>query len=96
MKNHVHYLRRYAVKNETISQMVIFHKRLLILVTLFIINCSSEKRISPVMFTRSPQIFTPAATNQIGLEDLDGDGDLDVFVAFYGDGSNSIWFNMIK
>jgi len=27
------------------------------------------------------------------LGDLDGDGDLDIFVAFFGEGSNSVWFN---
>jgi len=27
------------------------------------------------------------------LGDLDGDGDLDVFIAAYGSGPNEIWFN---
>lgn len=32
-------------------------------------------------------------TAKISIGDLDGDGDPDVFVSFYGDGSNSIWLN---
>ncbi|MBN1273066.1 MAG: hypothetical protein JXB26_12420 [Candidatus Aminicenantes bacterium] len=49
--------------------------------------------VIPVSFTQSSQEFPPADTNSIGLGDFDGDGDLDVFVSFYGDGSNSIWYN---
>jgi hypothetical protein len=32
-------------------------------------------------------------TAKISIADIDGDGDPDIFVPFYGDGSNSIWFN---
>lgn len=52
-----------------------------------------ELSVLPVTFTQSPQTFPPADTNYIGVGDFDGDGDPDVFIPFYGDGSNSIWFN---
>lgn len=32
-------------------------------------------------------------TAKISIGDLDGNNDLDIFISFYGDGSNSIWFN---
>jgi hypothetical protein len=28
--------------------------------------------------------------------DLDNDGDLDIFVAYFGDGSNEVWFNRLR
>jgi hypothetical protein len=51
------------------------------------------EKIQPVRLERTSQTFEPGDTNQIGLADLDSDGDLDVFIAFYGDGSNSVWLN---
>lgn len=56
---------------------------------IFILHLSDQ----PVTFTHTPQIFLPAETNHVGLGDLDGGGDADVLVSFYGDVSNSIWFN---
>lgn len=63
------------------------------LIILLFTGCTSNKTIQPVNLIQTSQIFEQGATNQIGLGDLDGDGDLDVFISFYGKGSNSVWLN---
>lgn len=44
------------------------------------------------LFLKSPQVFQPAATFQVGLGDLDGDGDLDAVFANMGSHSQ-VWLN---
>jgi len=41
-------------------------------------------------FAKSEQVFAPNLTIQIGLGDLDGDGDKDII------GQHSVWFNQLK
>jgi hypothetical protein len=54
---------------------------LLSIFLLYSISCRSQKEkdqvIPPVSFVKSAQVFEPNRTFQIGLVDLDGDGDLD-------------------
>lgn len=47
------------------------------LIMLSFTGCTSDKAIQPVNLIQTSQIFEPGDTNQIGLADLDGDGDLD-------------------
>ncbi len=61
------------------------------------IRCSEEEPSGPESPTfslrRSPQVFDPASTYQIGLGDLDGDGDLDAVFSNMGENDCTIWLN---
>jgi Tol biopolymer transport system component len=48
---------------------------------------------APVSLEKSPQSFEPAFTSQVGLGDLDGDGDLDAFFANMRLSHSQVWLN---
>jgi hypothetical protein len=61
------------------------------------VRCSEEEPTGPGSPTfslrRSSQVFDPASTYQIGLGDLDGDGDLDAVFSNMGENDCTVWLN---
>jgi hypothetical protein len=60
---------------------------------ILIVGCTSAADPRPVTLVHSEQTFPPAATNQIRLGDLDGDGDLDAVFSNQGPHDSQVWFN---
>lgn len=63
------------------------------LVFLLFTGCASEKEIQPITLVQTSQTFEPGDTNQIGLGDLDGDGDLDAVFSNQADHHCRILWN---
>ena len=54
---------------------------------------TAQNKIPPVKLERTSQTFEPGDTNQIGLADLDGDGDLDAVFSNQADHHSRILWN---
>ncbi len=60
---------------------------ILFLLVFIVYYCRNPKENVTLTYLRSEQTFAPNLTIQIGLGDLDGDGDKDII------GQHSVWFN---
>jgi hypothetical protein len=79
-------------KAKTKIALIVLCSILLFLIPLFT-SCAKRKERFAVSFLKSEQAFIPTLTIQVGLGDLDGDGDLDAVYANHSIHHSKVLFN---
>lgn len=70
--------------------------KLTFILLFFAIDGFSQTEKTELDFIKSGiQLCNDEPTGNCALGDIDNDGDIDIFNTFFGDGSNSVYFNQI-